>query len=126
MILVLLFIVGAALAVVPWMGVVPGLMPAAQVVLTGLGVGVLLVVTIIAVITRLYRKTSANMAFVRTGMGGVKVVQDGGTLVIPVVHQVIPVSMETMRLNVERRGPHALITKDNLREIGRASCRERV
>jgi uncharacterized membrane protein YqiK len=55
------------------------------------------------------------MAFVRTGMGGVKVVQDGGTLVIPVVHQVIPVSMETMRLNVERRGPHALITKDNLR-----------
>src|SRR3954467_3275692 len=115
MILVLLFIVGAALAVVPWMGVVPGLMPGAQVVLTGLGVAVLLVVTIIAVITRLYRKTSANMAFVRTGMGGVKVVQDGGTLVIPVVHQVIPVSMETMRLNVERRGPHALITKDNLR-----------
>src|SRR4051812_3420901 len=115
MILLLLFVVGAALAIVPWVGVVPGLMPAAQVVLTGLGIGVLLVVTIIAVVTRLYRKTSANMAFVRTGMGGVKVVQDGGTLVIPVVHQVIPVSMETMRLNVERRGPHALITKDNLR-----------
>ena len=116
MILLLLFIVGAALAIVPWLGVVPGLQSGgAQVVLTGLGVAVLLVVTIIAVITRLYRKTSANMAFVRTGMGGVKVVQDGGTLVIPVVHQVIPVSMETMRLNVERRGPHALITKDNLR-----------
>lgn len=115
MILLLLFIVGAALAVVPWIGVVPGLQPGAQVVLTGSGIGVLLVVTIIAVVTRLYRKTSANMAFVRTGMGGVKVVQDGGTLVIPVVHQVIPVSMETMRLNVERRGPHALITKDNLR-----------
>ena len=31
------------------------------------------------------------------------------------MHQVIPVSLETMRLNVERRGPHALITKDNLR-----------
>jgi uncharacterized membrane protein YqiK len=115
MILLLLFIVGTALAVVPWTGLVPGLLPGAQVVLTALGVAVLLVVTVIAVITRLYRKTSANMAFVRTGMGGVKVVQDGGTLVIPVVHQVIPVSMETMRLNVERRGPHALITKDNLR-----------
>jgi len=115
MILLVLFLVGATLAVVPWMGVVPNLQSGGQIVLTTIGVGLLLVVTIIAVITRLYRKTSANMAFVRTGMGGVKVVQDGGTLVIPVVHQVIPVSMETMRLNVERRGPHALITKDNLR-----------
>lgn len=116
MILLLLFIVGAALAVVPLLGVIPGLPAgASQYVLCGMGVTILLVVTIIAVITRLYRKTSASMAFVRTGMGGVKVVQDGGTLVIPVVHQVISVSMETMRLNVERRGPHALITKDNLR-----------
>src|SRR5262245_35691072 len=48
-------------------------------------------------------------------MGGAKVVKDGGTVVVPVVHQVIPISLETMRLNVERRGPHALITKDNLR-----------
>ena len=68
-----------------------------------------------SVITRLYRKASANMAFVRTGMGGREVDPDGGTIVVPVVHQVIPVSLETMRLNVERRGPHALITKDNLR-----------
>src|ERR687896_174480 len=34
---------------------------------------------------------------------------------LPVIHQITPVSLETMRLNVERRGPHALITKDNLR-----------
>jgi uncharacterized membrane protein YqiK len=55
------------------------------------------------------------MAYVRTGRGGATVVQDGGSFVIPVIHDVIPVSLETMRLNVERRGPHALITKDNLR-----------
>src|SRR5690242_14899777 len=115
MILLLLFLVGTAMTVVPWAGVIPGLDRTGQIVLTGIGLTLLLVVAVIAVVTRLYRKTSANMAFVRTGMGGVKVVQDGGTLVIPVVHQVIPVSMETMRLNVERRGPHALITKDNLR-----------
>jgi uncharacterized membrane protein YqiK len=48
-------------------------------------------------------------------MGGVRVVRDGGTIVLPVIHHVIPVSLETMRLNVERRGPHALITRDNLR-----------
>ena len=73
------------------------------------------VAAVAGMIAKLYRKASANMAFVRTGMGGASVIQDGGTIIIPVVHQVIPVSLETMRLNVERRGPHALITKDNLR-----------
>lgn len=114
MILLMLFLVGAVLTIAPWAGV-PGLDRNGKIILSVIGLILLLIVAVIAIITRLYRKTSANMAFVRTGMGGVKVVQDGGTLVIPVVHQVIPVSMETMRLNVERRGPHALITKDNLR-----------
>jgi flotillin len=115
MALFVLFLIGAALAIVPLLDVIPGLAPPAKWMLVGIGVVLLLLVSIATVITRLYRKASANMAFVRTGMGGVKVVQDGGTLVIPVVHQTIPVSMETMRLNVERRGTHALITKDNLR-----------
>src|SRR4029450_11425932 len=87
----------------------------ARAVLTIVGTLMLIVVSIASVVTKLYRKASANMAFVRTGMGGARVIKDGGTVVVPVVHQVIPVSLETMRLNVERRGPHALITKDNLR-----------
>jgi uncharacterized membrane protein YqiK len=70
---------------------------------------------IAAVVAKLYRKASANMAYVKTGQGGAKVIKDGGKIIIPVLHQIIPVSLETMRLNVERRGPHALITKDNLR-----------
>jgi uncharacterized membrane protein YqiK len=86
-----------------------------QTALSLVGLGLLIVSAIAAVVTRLYHKSSANMAFVRTGMGGIKPIKDGGTIVLPVVHQVIPVSLETMRLNVERRGPHALITRDNLR-----------
>jgi uncharacterized membrane protein YqiK len=79
------------------------------------GVVVLIVIAAIIIFTRLYRRASANLAFVRTGSGGAKVIKDSGKLVVPVMHQVIPVSLETMRLNVERRGTHALITKDNLR-----------
>lgn len=114
MILMLLILIGAAMIVAPW---VPGVaLPTSSVIaLTVFGGLLLLIGTVSLLITRLYRKASASMAFVRTGMGNAKVVRDGGTLVIPVVHQVIPVSLETMRLNVERRGPHALITKDNLR-----------
>ena len=114
MLLALFFLIGAALAVGPWL-LQDHLGFTAQVILCAAGVVVLSGVAVAVVITRLYRKASANMAFVRTGMGGVKVIQDNGAYVIPVVHEVKPVSLETMRLNVERRGPHALITKDNLR-----------
>lgn len=113
MMLVLFFIVGAVLAIGPWF--MPQLHASAQVAVSIAGLAVLVLTAIGAVITKLYRKSSANMAFVRTGMGGAKVFQDEGSIVLPVVHQVVNVSLETMRLNVERRGPHALITKDNLR-----------
>ena len=113
MMLVIFFLIGAALAIGPWF--VQQLSATTQITFSAAGVVVLVILSVVSVITKLYRKASANMAFVRTGMGGVRVVQDGGTIVLPVVHQVIPVSLETMRLNVERRGPHALITKDNLR-----------
>ena len=114
MILFILFLVGAGMVLAPWFFLeqIPGWLPLPSLIT---GVLLLIVVATVAVITKLYRKASANMAFVRTGMGGAKVVKDDGCIVVPVIHQVIPVSLETMRLNVERRGPHALITKDNLR-----------
>ncbi len=113
MILVLFFMIGSALAIGPWF--IPGLGITTQTMLSAIGLFLLVVCAVASIITRLYRKASANMSFVRTGMGGVRVIQDGGAIVVPVIHQIIPVSMETMRLNVERRGTHALITKDNLR-----------
>src|SRR3954463_12574175 len=113
MLLFVFFLVGAAMSVGAWF--IPELGLTSRSIICGSGVFVLIIVGFISAVTRLYRKASANMAFVRTGWGGAKPILDGGTFVVPVVHQVIPVSLETMRLNVERRGPHALITKDNLR-----------
>ena len=116
MILVLFILIGAALAIGPWAaGDYLQLTVPTRVALSAFGVAILVVAAVLTLVMRLYRKASANMAFVRTGMGGARVIRDGGTLVIPVVHQVTPVSLETMRLNVERRGTHALITRDNLR-----------
>ncbi|MEO6436083.1 MAG: SPFH domain-containing protein [Tepidisphaeraceae bacterium] len=115
MMLIILFLAGAALTIGPWLELVPQLTFTAKIILSVLGGIVLVGVAVIAVITKLYRKASANMAYVKTGMGGADVIMDAGRVIVPVVHQIIPVSLETMRLNVERRGPHALITKDNLR-----------
>jgi len=63
----------------------------------------------------LYLRSSKERAFVRTGLGGQKVVLDGGAFVLPIVHDVIPVNMNTLRLEVIRGRDKALITKDRMR-----------
>ena len=63
----------------------------------------------------LYLRSSKERAFVRTGLGGQKVVLDGGAFVLPIVHDVIPVNMNTLRIEVARGRDKALITKDRMR-----------
>src|SRR5580765_7552569 len=63
----------------------------------------------------LYRRSSKEVAFVRTGLGGQKVVVNGGAFVLPIIHEVIPVNMNTLRLEVKRGREAALITKDRMR-----------
>jgi len=67
------------------------------------------------IFARLYKRASKELAFVRTGFGGQKVVLNGGALVFPVLHEVIAVNMNTIRLVVSRRNEQALITKDRMR-----------
>jgi uncharacterized membrane protein YqiK len=63
----------------------------------------------------LYRRSTKETSFVRTGMFGEKVVIDGGALVWPMVHNITPVNMSTLQLSVSRTNEHALITKDRMR-----------
>ena len=116
MILFILFLIGAGLlAGGMFLPAAVQMGTLAQLAMVVFG-GILVIFTpVLAMFTKLYRKTSANMAFVKTGMGGAEPVLDGGKIIFPLFHQMVPVSLETMRLNVERRGTHALITKDNLR-----------
>jgi len=67
------------------------------------------------ILTKLYKRSTKEISFVRTGFGGQKVVMDGGALVLPVLHEVIPVNMNTLRLEVRRDSEQALITKDRMR-----------
>ena len=76
-----------------------------------------IVVTAILVVVAawLYERASREISLVRTGLGGRKVVLDGGVIVLPYFHKVSRVNMQTMRLEVSRHGEQALITKDRLR-----------
>ena len=79
--------------------------------------GVILVALIVLglILTRLYRRASKEVSFVRTGFGGEKVIMNGGAMVLPVLHEIIPVNMNTLRLEVRRAAQQALITRDRMR-----------
>src|SRR4030095_8902232 len=82
-----------------------------------LGLVVVAIVVAIAVwlLHWLYLRSSKERAFVRTGLGGQKVVMNGGAFVLPIVHEVVPVNMNTLRLRVRRGRDKAIITHDRMR-----------
>ncbi|NOD91251.1 flotillin [Ruegeria sp. HKCCD4884] len=80
------------------------------------------VVTILAVLLfiglvlgRLYKRATREVSLVKTGAGGKKVIMDGGVVIVPLLHEVSPVNMKTLRLEVQRSGEAALITQDRMR-----------
>lgn len=76
---------------------------------------IVIVAIVVVVAAWLYERASREVSLVRTGLGGRKVVLDGGAIVLPYFHNVSRVNMQTMRLEVNRTGEQALITKDRLR-----------
>lgn len=67
------------------------------------------------ILARLYKRATKEVSFVRTGFRGEKVIMNGGALVLPVLHEIIPVNMNTLRLEVRRANEQALITRDRMR-----------
>ena len=81
----------------------------------GLGVVILVLVIIGFMIARLYRRSTKEVSFVRTGFRGEKVIMNGGAMVLPILQEIIPVNMNTLRLEVKRAADQALITRDRMR-----------
>lgn len=78
-------------------------------------IALLAIVLIGLVLARLYKRSTKETAFVRTGLGGQKVIMDGGAIVLPVFHELVMVNMNTLKLEVMRRERESLITKDRMR-----------
>ena len=76
---------------------------------------VILLLVVFVIVAKLYKRASKEIAFVRTGAGGPKVIKDGGALVFPVFHESTLVNMNTIKLEVGRKEEQALITLDRMR-----------
>jgi uncharacterized membrane protein YqiK len=83
-------------------------------VLTGVA-AVAIAIVFLSILSRFYVRASKESSFVRTGLGGQKVIADGGAIVLPIFQQITPVNMMTLRLQVERANSEALITLDRIR-----------
>src|SRR5436190_8135821 len=78
-------------------------------------IAAVVVVIAVYILRWLYRRSTKETAFVRTGFGGEKVIVNGGAFVVPVLHEITPVNMNVMRIEVRRAENAALSTKDRMR-----------
>lgn len=76
---------------------------------------IIVIVGAIIVLLRALRKSPQGKALVRTGMGGTKVVLDGGLFVFPIMHTVEEMDISLKTIEVHRTGSEGLICKDNMR-----------
>src|SRR3989304_2526989 len=75
-----------------------------------IGIGI-----VVYLVNWLYRRSSKEVSFVRTGLFGEKVVIDGGAFVLPIIHDIPPGNMHVLVRAVVREKEDALITKDRMR-----------
>ncbi|MDD9709013.1 flotillin domain-containing protein [Seohaeicola sp. SP36] len=76
---------------------------------------IVIAAALIALAAWFYERATNEVALVKTGIGGRRVIIDGGTLALPYFHEITRVNMQTIRMTVSRTGEAALITKDRLR-----------
>lgn len=81
-----------------------------------LSVGILVLMLLgFALFSAFYKRAQKDTSYVRTGFGGEKIIMGGGAFVLPVLHDVLPINMQTMRIEITREMDQALVTKDPLR-----------
>src|SRR5947209_3072612 len=107
----LLALIGIIMMFVGLIGSILGKLPIPLGLAVGGGGVVLSIAGTVMACMSFYKRTAADMAFVRTGRGGNRVVLDGGTMVIPIFHRMLEINLRTMKLGVNPRGQNALITR---------------
>ena len=78
-------------------------------------VAVIVIAIVVYFVNWLYHRSSKEVSFVRTGLFGEKVVINSGAFVLPFIHDITPVNMNVLRMQVVRNRDDALITKDRMR-----------
>ena len=83
--------------------------------LVGIAAAIALIAIAVIFLNRFYRKSTRDVALVRTGFGGQRIIISGGCLALPFLHKVDEINMRTLRIEVRRAAEKSLITEDRMR-----------
>lgn len=78
------------------------------------GASVIVLLGLIAMVAKWYRKAAQGQALVKTGVGGTKV-SFNGMLIVPVLHRLEIMEISLKNIVIARHGNDGLVCKDNLR-----------
>ena len=78
-------------------------------------IAVVVIAIVVMFLNRFYRKSTRDMALVRTGFGGQRILISGGCLALPFLHKVEEINMRTLRIEVRRAADKSVITEDRMR-----------
>ena len=76
---------------------------------------VIAITVVVYLLNWLYHRSTKEIAFVRTGLGGETVVINGGALVLRIVHEITSVNLNVVRIPVAMTRENAVITQDRMR-----------
>ena len=76
---------------------------------------ILLIIGMLVLFSRFYRKVGPESALVRSGVSGLNVVTGKGMWVIPILHRVETMDLSLKRIEITRKGVSGLICRDNIR-----------
>ncbi len=79
-----------------------------------IGAVAVIIIGLLALFSRFYRKVQQGKVIVRNGVGG-PVVSFGGMIVVPILHYAEIMDISVKRVEIAREGKDGLICKDNLR-----------
>lgn len=85
-----------------------------QIIVISVVACIIILLGILALFSRFYRKVDQGKVIVRNGVGG-PVVSFGGILVLPILHHAEVMDISVKRVEIAREGEDGLICKDNLR-----------
>lgn len=83
--------------------------------LFAIAVAIVVIAILVLFLNRFFRKSTRDVALVRTGFNGQRIVISGGTLALPFLHKIDEINMRTMRIEVRRTQEKSLITEDRMR-----------
>lgn len=79
------------------------------------GILATIIILFVAFFIAFFKRATKEIAIIRTGFGGEKIIMDNGGFVVPLLHDALIINLNIIKLEITREKGEAFITKNRLR-----------